>query len=72
MNSPSLQFGRNFTETRIYRRVAIFSWGGVELCRTPTLLDLEIGRRDAEGGTFAVDNATVCFDLGGPGRQKSL
>ena len=72
VNSPSLEFGGTLPETRIFRRVAIFSWGGVELCRTSTLLDLEIRVRDPEGGTLAVSNATVCFSLGALGPEISV
>ena len=72
VNSPSLEFGGTLPETRIFRRVAIFSWGGVELCRTPTLLDLEIRVRDAEGGTLPVTSDTVCFSLGALGPLISV
>ncbi|MGC6403141.1 MAG: hypothetical protein ACON4A_06805, partial [Flavobacteriaceae bacterium] len=64
INSTSLVFGGTLPETRIYRRVAIASWAGLELCRAPTLLDQEIRVRDPEGGTFPVTTETVCYNFG--------
>ena len=64
VDSVSFAFGGTLPETRLYRRVAIASWSGIELCRAPSLTDLEIRVRDPEGGTFPVTTQTVCYSFG--------
>ena len=63
-DSYTFEFGGPIAETRLYRRVAIAKYAGVELCRDSTPVDYQVIVTDIDGGTFAVNTTVQCFNIG--------